>query len=348
MKGRWLAGSMNKVILEVKNLKVRFKVKTKFKLFPNEEERYKIAVDNVTFKVNEGETFGLVGETGSGKSTIARVLVGIYRPFGGEIYLMGRKIDMGRKDDILFLRRNIGIVFQDPVGSLNPKITVREIIREGFSIDERYDKKEQERLILDIINKVGIGESKLDSYPSELSGGEKQRVSLARALVTRKKILILDEPTSSLDVSIQAQILNLLRKLKEDFNLTYIFITHDLNVIRYMCDRMGVLYYGQLLELGRIKEIFENPLHPYTEDLISANLTLESSLNVLSQYDLGEPSRNGCIYRSACRKRFQECEKLPPEIDMDGRMVKCWLYSNATENRNMLVSETLQDPPSGS
>ncbi len=149
-------------------------------------------------------------------------------------------------------------------------------------------------------------------------------------------------------MSIQAQILNLLRKLKEDFNLTYIFITHDLNVIRYMCDRMGVLYYGQLLELGRIKEIFENPLHPYTEDLISANLTLESSLNVLSQYDLGEPSRNGCIYRSACRKRFQECEKLPPEIDIDGRFVKCWLYSNATENRNMLVSETLQDPPSGS
>ena len=326
---------MNNKILEIRNISVRFKTKTKLKIILKEGERYKIAVDNVSLDVMEGDTFGLVGETGSGKSTIARTLVGIYKPFTGEIYFMGKKIDFKRKNDLLYLRKNIGIVFQDPVGSLNPKLKVREIIREGFSIEEKYSKSEQDKLIFDITRKVGLGESKLDSYPSELSGGEKQRVSLARALVTQKKILILDEPTSSLDVSIQAQILNLLRKLKSDFNLTYIFITHDLNVIRYMCNRMGVLYYGQLLETGNVKEIYESPLHPYTADLMNANLTLDSSLDFTSQYDIGEPSRKGCIYKNSCKKRFELCENPPNDVELGERKVKCWLYKNIIETQRM-------------
>ncbi len=332
-------------LLEVKNLSVRFRIKTKFRIFPKKDERFKIAVDDVSFTVRSGETFGIVGETGSGKSTIARTLVGIYKPYRGKIMLIGKDINFRKKDDLLFLRRNIGIVFQDPVGSLNPMLNVREIIREGFSSEKKYTKDEQEKLIKEIISKVGLGESKLDSYPSELSGGEKQRVSLARALVTRKKILILDEPTSSLDVSIQAQILNLLRKLKEEFNLSYIFITHDLNVIRYMCDRVGVLYYGQLMEIGDVKNIFEKPLHPYTEDLINANLTLEASTSFQSDYDIGEPSREGCIYRNSCRRKFNECIKKPKDVNINDRIVKCWLYEKGIKDQQMLVSTTQVDPP---
>ncbi|MEM1609587.1 MAG: ABC transporter ATP-binding protein [Thermoplasmata archaeon] len=313
-------------ILEVKNLSVRFKVNTGIRFFINKDEKFKVVINDVSFTLKEGETFGLVGETGSGKSTLAKTLVGIYKPFMGKISLFGREININKKDDILFLRKNIGIVFQDPVSSLNPMLKVREIIREGFSSDLKYTKSEQDKLILEILNKVGLGESKLEVYPSELSGGEKQRVSLARALVTKKKILILDEPTSSLDLSIQAQILNLLRKLKSEFNLSYIFITHDLNVIKYMCDRMGVLYYGQMFEIGNVKDIFENPLHPYSEDLINANLTLDGSANFLSPYDIGEPPKDGCAYRNSCKRVFNECIKKPQDIVVDGRVVKCWLY----------------------
>ncbi|MEM0142737.1 MAG: ABC transporter ATP-binding protein [Candidatus Parvarchaeum sp.] len=320
----------NEPILSVKNLSVSFKIKAK--LYSKKDERYKIAVDYVSFSIFEGKTFGIVGETGSGKSTIAKTLLGIYKPKAGNLKLMGREINLRNKKDLFFLRSHIGIVFQDPVSSLNPKLKLMEIIREGINRNSRLlrlNRKDQNDKIVEIADLVGLSENKLESYPAELSGGEKQRASLARAIVSKKEILILDEPTSSLDVSIQAQILNLLRKLKEELNLSYIFITHDLNVIKYMSDNIGILYYGQMLELGNVKDIFENPFHPYTSNLINANLTLKSTIDFNSRYDeRGEPSREGCIYINSCPKKMPICEKTPPEINLNDRVVKCWLYDN--------------------
>lgn len=313
-------------ILEVNNLKVKFQVNAG--LFAKSEEKYKIVLDGINFSIEQGETFGIVGETGSGKSTIAKTLVGINVPSEGEISLLGKKIDFKKKSDLIFLRKNIGIVFQDPVGSLNPKLRVNEIIYEGLNLEEKLTSKEKRERIYEIAEKVGLNKNKLNSYPGELSGGEKQRVSLARAIISPKKILILDEPTSSLDVSIQAQILNLLIKIKKELNLTYIFITHDFNVIKYMCDRIGVLYYGRMLEISPVKEAYENPLHPYTQDLMNANITIDSTSGFESQYEIGEPSREGCIYKNSCKFRMEICEKDPPTFNIGERQIKCWLMSS--------------------
>jgi len=318
----------NEEILKVEKLKIQFLNREKLKFSARKTERWKIVLDEISFSILEGETFGIVGETGSGKSTLARTLVGIYKPKSGKIALMGKEINFRKRDDLLYLRNNVGIVFQDPVGSLNPRLKIREIIREGLAIEEKLSKMEQDKKIDEISDLVGLADSKLDSYPNEISGGEKQRVSLARALVNNKKILILDEPTSSLDVSIQAQILNLLRKLKDELSITYIFITHDFNVIRYMCDRIGVLYYGQILEISSVHDIYENPLHPYSSDLMNANITLETENKFDSQYEIGEPSRSGCIYLNSCVKKFEKCNIPPPEFNVNGRLVKCWLYES--------------------
>ncbi len=318
---------MENKILEVRDLEVKFPVKSK--LFSPKEEKFKTVIDKVSFSIVEGETFGIVGETGSGKSTIAKTLVGINYPSGGEIYLLGRKINFNRKSDLIFLRKNVGIIFQDPVGSLNPKLRIFDIILEGLNFEEKYTKEEKKSKVLEIAKKVGLNESKLYSYPSELSGGEKQRVSLARAIISPKKILILDEPTSSLDVSIQAQILNLLQNLKKELNLTYIFITHDFNVIKYMCDRLGVLYYGRMLEISEVKDAYENPLHPYTKDLMNANITIEGTSGFESELEMGEPERNGCIYLNSCRFKMDVCRSDPPLIQLNARYVKCWLYEES-------------------
>ncbi|MCL4412360.1 MAG: ABC transporter ATP-binding protein [Candidatus Thermoplasmatota archaeon] len=315
-------------ILNVSGLKVRFRNREKRGFLTGAAEKWKVVLDDISFSVNEGETLGIVGETGSGKSTLARTLVGIYRPVSGEVILNGKRIDYGKKVDLVYLRNNIGIVFQDPIGSLNPRLTVREIVREGIPFNRKISRKEQDNSISEITDLVGLSSSKLDEFPETISGGEKQRVSLARALVNRKKILLLDEPTSSLDVSIQAQILNLLRKLREELSVNYIFITHDFNVIKYMCDRIAVLYYGQFLEVSSVQDLYENPFHPYSAELMNANLTLETSNKFESQYEIGEPSREGCIYVNSCPKRFSKCSLPPPSIPLGNRVVKCWLYSS--------------------
>ncbi len=326
--GGCCAGYMTK-ILEVNNLKVRFQVNTG--LFVRAAEKYKTVIDGVSFSIDQGETFGIVGETGSGKSTIAKTLVGINIPWDGEIIFLGKRLDLTKKPDLIFLRKNIGIVFQDPVGSLNPKLRVYDIIYEGLNLEEKMTKPEKHERIYEVAKQVGLNENKLNSYPGELSGGEKQRVSLARAIISPKKLLILDEPTSSLDVSIQAQILNLLQKIKKELNLTYIFITHDFNVIKYMCDRLGVLYYGRMLEISPVKQAYENPLHPYTQDLMSANISVENTSGFESQYDIGEPSREGCIYKNSCKYRMEICEKDPPVFQREYRYVKCWLLNEAEQ-----------------
>ncbi len=333
MVGRSRAGSMNEPILEVENLTVQFKKKTKLFQSAGDEDKWKRVLDSISFSIKQGETFGIVGETGSGKTTLARTLVGIYRPKEYRIKLNGKQIDFRKREDILLLRKNIGIVFQDPVGSLNPRVTVSEIISEGLPDQQRLTDEQLGKKIKEASELVELPESKLEAYPTELSGGEKQRVSLARTLIGGKKILVLDEPTSSLDVSIQAQILNLLIGLKNELSISYIFITHDLNVIKFMCDRVAVLYYGQILEQGNTHEIFERPRHPYTADLIGANLSFTSSSEFSVAHESGEPSREGCIYQNSCGKRYTACEKSPPIFDLGKSLVKCWLYDYAEKSR---------------
>jgi oligopeptide/dipeptide ABC transporter ATP-binding protein len=308
-------------ILEVEGLKVHFKVGGIRLLTRPAPVK---AVDDVSFYIDEDETLGLAGETGSGKTTIARVLVGLYRPTAGRVWFMGREIDFRRKEDIVFLRKNIGIVFQDPVSSLNPRLKVRDIIREGL-VAADVDKSQHDERIRGIVPLVGLRPSSLDSYPRQLSGGEKQRVSLARALVTPKKLLVLDEPTSSLDVSVQAQVLNTLRRLKEELKLSYLFITHDLNVLKYMSNRVCVLFYGKLVESGPTRSIINSPQHPYTQELVANLLNrAHSSSDIIREH---QPSPDGCIYRRICPYAMRECADTQPPHYMvgDRHTVACYL-----------------------
>jgi len=308
-------------ILEVKDLKVHFKVGGLSLLTKPPPVK---AVDGVSFYINEGETLGLAGETGSGKSTIAKVLVGLYKPTSGVIRFMGQEIDFDNRNHITFLRTNIGIVFQDPVSSLNPRLRVRDIIREAL-VAAGVDRREHDEKIAHIVPLVGLRPSSLDSYPRQLSGGEKQRVSLARALVVPKKLLILDEPTSSLDVSVQAQVLNTLRRLKSELGLSYLFITHDLNVLKYMSNRVCVMFYGKLVESGPTKSVINQPRHPYTQELV-ANLLRrgESGSMVIREH---QPSFDGCIYKRICPYAMSECSQAHPPLYQvaEEHSVACYL-----------------------
>jgi peptide/nickel transport system ATP-binding protein len=318
----------NDPILEFKDVKVQFKTKQKLSLKTLLTTKWKIVLDSISFSVREGETFGIVGETGSGKTSLARTLIGIYKPVSGAVKLMGKVINFKSKEDLYYVRLNVGMVFQDPVGSLNPMLSLRDIISEGLPSEKKLSKNEINEKIDEISGLVGLPINKLDSFPPEISGGEKQRVSLGRALINKKKILILDEPTSSLDVSVQAQILNLLRKIKEELSVTYLFITHDFSVIEYMSDRVTVLYFGQILEISSVRNLFENPLHPYTADLISAHIRVDTDSAFDASYRIEEPSREGCIFINSCSKKFEKCTITPPSFSVNGRIVKCWLYSN--------------------
>jgi oligopeptide/dipeptide ABC transporter ATP-binding protein len=323
-----LAGGkeMNNIV-EADNLTVTFRARGGSS-FPFERGSSVLnAVDNVSFRVREGETFGLAGETGSGKSTIARVLVGLYKPRSGSIRLLGKEVDFRKKADIAYLRRNVGIVFQDPVGSLNQRLKVREILKEALIASKIIDKREYNSRIETEIERAGLRKSSIEAYPRELSGGEKQRVSLARALVVPKKLLVLDEPTSSLDVSIQAQVLNTLRKLKSELALSCLFITHDINVIKYMSNSLGILYYGKLVEVGPTFQVVTNPKHPYTMKLMASVPSLKRAEHQQEALTEQGPSASGCIYSKVCPKVFEKCVNPPALFSLGSdRFAACHLY----------------------
>jgi oligopeptide/dipeptide ABC transporter ATP-binding protein len=311
-------------LVEVENLTVSFRSRRRSSLFSASAPPTK-ALDDVSLTVKEGETFGLTGETGSGKSTLAKVLVGLHKPSSGTVRLDGRSINYDSRGDISYLRRNVGIVLQDPVRSLNPRLTVREIIAEAL-IAESVPKRKFDERIDHIIHLVGVTSELLQSHPRELSGGQKQRVSLARALVVPKRLLILDEPTSSLDVSIQAQVLNTLKKLKSELDLSYLFITHDINVIKYVSNRLGVLFYGKLVEVGDTRTIAAKPKHPYTRSLIANVLTLRKARAQKTSLSEHRPASTGCRYRIVCPYAFGKCEEVPPAFDLGGgHTVSCFL-----------------------
>ncbi|WP_080145599.1 ABC transporter ATP-binding protein [Marinilactibacillus piezotolerans] len=250
-------------ILEVRNLKQYFNAGTK-----NEVR----AVDNITFDVYKGETFGLVGESGSGKSTTGRSIIRLYDPTEGEIDFQGTQVhNISNKKDLLTFRRDMQMIFQDPYASLNPKMKVRDIIAEGIDIHGlASSKKERNDRVIELLELVGLNPDHASRYPHEFSGGQRQRIGIARALAVKPKFIVADEPISALDVSIQAQVVNLMMELQASQDLTFLFIAHDLSMVKYISDRIGVMNTGKLLELAPADEVYNRPLHPYTESLLSA------------------------------------------------------------------------------
>jgi oligopeptide/dipeptide ABC transporter ATP-binding protein len=322
--------------VEIEHLTVSFASKRRTSLL-KKNPRVK-ALDDISLSIRQGETFGLTGETGSGKSTLAKVLVGLYKPASGRVRLMGRDIDYRKKRDIAYLRQNVAIVLQDPVRSLNPRLTVKEIISEALIASGTVPKKEYDNRIDSISHLVGVTTDLLSRNPRELSGGQRQRVSLARALVVPKKLLILDEPTSALDVSIQAQVLNTLKKLKSELDMSYLFITHDINVIKYVSHRLGVLFYGRLVETGDVRDVATAPKHPYTQRLISNVLTLKRTALQETAISEHRPAPTGCRYRLVCESAFEKCEEVPPVIDLgSNHSVSCFLFDG--------ISAPLSAPP---
>lgn len=253
-----------KKLLEVKNLSQHFRLDRKTKVK---------AVDDISFHIYEGETFGLVGESGSGKSTTGRSIIRLYDPTSGEIIFDGKNISEKKlkKSDRVHVNKNMQMIFQDPMACLNPRMTVGDIIAEGLDIHGICKSKEDRtQKVYELLRTVGLNEQHASRYPHEFSGGQRQRIGIARALAIEPKFIIADEPISALDVSIQAQVVNLLRKLQKENGLTYLFIAHDLSMVKYISDRIGVMNKGKLVELATADELYENPLHPYTKSLLSA------------------------------------------------------------------------------
>ena len=229
------------------------------------------AVDDVTFGVRPAETFGLVGESGCGKTTTGRTIIRLYNPTGGEVLFNGRDIAGKMNPDLRkYLTDNIAMIFQDPIESLNPKMTIEEIIGEGLKVRGMKDQAEIRKMVVDMLRKVGLVEEHATRYPHEFSGGQRQRIGIARAIIVKPKLIIADEPVSALDVSVQAQVINLMNDLKEEMGLTILFIAHNLSVVKYFSDRIGVMYFGHLVEVANGEDLYKNPLHPYTKALLSA------------------------------------------------------------------------------
>ncbi len=303
-------------LIQVNSLKKYFTIT---KGLIRKEKRYIRAVDGVSFEIYPGETFGLVGESGSGKSTIARLLLRLIEPTDGGILFEGKDITKIHGKELRSVRRKMGIVFQDPASSLNPRSTIRGMLMRPLQL-HGVPKEEAETLIAETLEKVNLGSELLDRYPHQLSGGQQQRVSIARAIILKPKFVVLDEPTSALDVSVQAQILNLLLDLQEEYNLTYLFISHDLSVVRYISDRIGVMYLGNLFEVVSTEELYENPLHPYTVGLLSSAPSLDPHMRGRRKFLLsGEPPSlinppTGCPLHPRCPFSARICQEEKPAL----------------------------------
>lgn len=251
------------VLLKVEHLKQYFKLDRKSKVK---------AVDDVSFEIYEGETFGLVGESGSGKTTIGRSIIRLYDITGGNVQFEGKQASGKlKKEERASIARNMQMIFQDPMACLNPRMNIRDIVAEGIDIHNlAKTKEERDEMVYSILSKVGLAREHAGRYPHEFSGGQRQRIGIARALITNPKLVICDEPISALDVSIQSQVVNLLKKLQKELGLTYLFIAHDLSMVRYISDRIAVMHKGKIVELADAEELYNNPLHPYTRSLMSA------------------------------------------------------------------------------
>jgi oligopeptide/dipeptide ABC transporter ATP-binding protein len=317
------------VMLKVENLVKYFPIK---KGIFGKTIGYVRAVDGIDLSIKENSILALVGESGSGKTTTARCILRLEKPTSGNIFFEGKDIFKLKGSEIKWYRKNVQAVFQNPFLSLNPRMKVESIIAEPLKIHSELDEEEIKEEVYQLLNKVGIQKEIAKRTPYELSGGQAQRVAIARALIIKPKLVILDEPTSALDVSIQAQILNLLIELKREFKLSYLLITHDLSIVRYISDYVAVMYLGKIVEYAPSEEIFENPLHPYTRALLSA--IPEPGIKKLERITLqGEPQSaikipSGCRFHPRCPYSFERCIKDEPRLIKVGNehFVSCWLY----------------------
>ncbi len=307
-------------ILEVKNLKMWFPVNSRG-IIPKHVGDIK-AVDDVSFNVRQGETLGIVGESGCGKTTVGRSIMQVYDITGGEIVFEGQELSSLKAKEMRRMRRRMQMIFQDPYSSLNPRMTAGNIIGEPIQIHNMSDSKaEFAEQVEELLRVVGLNPYMRDRYPHEFSGGQRQRIGIARALAVRPSLIIADEPVSALDVSIQAQVINLLQDLQEQFNLTYMFIAHDLSVVRHISDRIGVMYLGKMVELAERDELYENPLHPYTQALLSAVPIPDPAIErgrerIVLEGDVPSPLRppSGCRFHTRCPIAIDECSEEDPEF----------------------------------
>jgi oligopeptide/dipeptide ABC transporter ATP-binding protein len=326
------------VLLHVCNLKKYFEFKGSSRIgriFSKKMPLYIRAVDGVGFEIAKGETLGLVGESGCGKTTVARCILRLVEPTSGTIIFNGIDLTRLKKEEMRKMRQHMQLVFQDPVGSLNPRLKVETIISEPLrNFGLLTNKKEIRDRVIELLKEVELDEEHLEKYPHELSGGMRQRVGIARALASNPSFVVLDEPTSALDASVGAKILNLLVNLKEKFNMTYLFISHDLNVIRYICDRIAVMYLGKIVESALAEDFFTKPLHPYTNALISALPVANPNIRPQAKTLKGEPTSpinlpSGCRLYPRCPHSKEVCAKIEPElvkIDKD-HFVACHLFA---------------------
>ena len=318
--------SENKPLVEVKHLKQYFDINVgALKTKPLK------AVDDVSFSIRKGETLGLVGESGCGKTTVGRTLLYLYQPTAGEIYHDGKKIES--KQSITEYRKKASMVFQDPYSSLNPRMTIADIIGEPLDVHKLYaNKQERRERILELMDHVGLNSEHASRYAHEFSGGQRQRIGIARALAVNPDFIVCDEPVSALDVSIQAQVVNMFDELQDEFDLTYLFIAHDLLVVRHLSDRIAVMYLGHIVELADSSEIYDRPLHPYSQSLLSAvpipdPKTARTNKRVVLSGDIPSPlnAPSGCPFRTRCRYEEPLCAERMPDFEeiSQGHYVAC-------------------------
>ncbi len=314
-------------IIDVENLKKHFPVKRG--AFSGRE--WVKAVDGVSFSIQEGGVFALVGESGSGKSTVARLILRLLSPTSGRLLFKGRNIpDLGG-NSLQEFRKSVQIIFQDPFASLNPRMTVHDTVAEPLKIHKLARAHELRDMVVSILESVGLQPDILTRYPHEFSGGQRQRICIARALAVSPEVLIADEPLSALDVSIQAQILNILQQLQQRSHISFLFISHDLRVVRYFSDEVAVMYLGKIVEHAKTDELFSHPLHPYTVELLSSapKLTPDGSRKAVPKGDIPSPINipTGCPFHPRCPKKLNLCDNALPELkNMKGRTVACHLY----------------------
>ena len=317
-------------LLEIRNLKKYFPIGEG--LFSRGKEMVK-AVDDVTLAVRDGETLGLVGESGCGKSTLGRTILRLIEPTAGEVIFQGKNLLSMSQRELRDMRREMQIIFQDPYASLNPRMRVGDIVGEGLEIHKLAKGKAKRQRVMELLHQVGLREEHYDRYPHEFSGGQRQRIGIARALAVSPKFIVCDEPVSSLDVSIQAQIINLLQELQEKMHLTYLFISHDLRVVEHISHRVAIMYLGKVVEIADSETIYRDAKHPYTRALLSAVPMPDISLKkerVVLQGDVPSPVNppSGCTFHPRCAYREAICDQTEPPLDFDaeGHGVSCHVF----------------------
>lgn len=324
----------NNVLLNAEHITKWFPIKKWF----FEKQEYVKAVDDVSITLYRGETLGIVGESGCGKSTLARTILRLIEPTKGSIIYDGKDLCALRGRDLRAIRRHMQIVFQDPYSSLHPRMKIGEILAEPLIISGMIkNKKACQRRAEELLTMVGLDKDYVDRYPHEFSGGQRQRIVIARALATNPELLICDEPVSALDVSVRAQVLNLLEELQDKLSLTYLFISHDLSVVEHICDRVAIMYLGQLMEIGTVDQIFDTPIHPYTQALLSAIPQIDNdgagiSKRILLEGDIPSPANppSGCRFRTRCRYATDACSVRFEGTEVEaGHFVYCRLAENA-------------------